>query len=62
MKGPGNSKRELKGLRRGLNKVEGSNWPPWTTYHEYRPDGHVNPFMDLEIIVIGNSYPAASPL
>jgi hypothetical protein len=29
---------------------------------ESGPDGHVNPFVDIEIIVIGNSYPAASRL
>jgi hypothetical protein len=42
--------------------MEGSNQPQRTAYLESGPDGHVNPFLDIEIIVIGNSYPAASRL
>jgi hypothetical protein len=40
--------------------VEGSNRPRRTAYLESGPDGHLNPFVDVEIIVIGNSYLAAS--
>jgi hypothetical protein len=39
--------------------VEGSNRPGRTAYLDSGPDGHVNPFVDVEIIIIGNSYPAA---
>jgi hypothetical protein len=42
-----------------LNTVEESNRPRRTAYLESGPDGHVNPFVDIEIIVIGNSYPVA---
>jgi hypothetical protein len=50
----------LEDSRRGPNMVEGSNRPRWTAYLESGPDDHVNPFVDIEIIVIGNSYWAAS--
>jgi hypothetical protein len=40
--------------------MEGSKRPRRTAYLESGPDGHVNPFVDIEIIVIGISYPAAS--
>jgi hypothetical protein len=42
--------------------VEGSNQPQQTTYLESGPNGLVTPFVDIEVIVIGNSYPAASCL
>jgi hypothetical protein len=40
--------------------VEGSNRPQQTAYLKSGPDGHVNPFVNVEIIVIDNSYLAAS--
>jgi hypothetical protein len=59
MEGPGIVRGSLEDSRRGPNTVEGSNRSRRTAYLESGPDGHVNPFMDIEIIVIGNSCPAA---
>jgi hypothetical protein len=42
--------------------VEGFNRPRQTAYLESVPDGHVNSFVDIEIIVIGNNYLATSQL
>jgi hypothetical protein len=42
--------------------VEGFNRPRRTAYLESGPDGHVNLFVDVEIIIIGNSYLATSRL
>jgi hypothetical protein len=58
-----NSKRDPRRLyKMPKNMVEGSNWSRRTTFLESGPDGHVNPLMDIEIIVIGNSYLATSRL
>jgi hypothetical protein len=62
MEGPKNSKREPRRLYKRPEHGEGSNQPWQTAYLESRPDGHVNIFVDIEIIVIFNSYPAASRL
>jgi hypothetical protein len=62
MEGPENSKREPRRLQKRPEYGGRSNRPRRTTYLEFGSDGHVNPFVDVEIIVIGNSYPAASQL
>jgi hypothetical protein len=57
---PRNNKREPRGLQKRPKHGGRIQLTSMNHLLESRPDGHGNPFMDIEIIVIGNSYPAAS--